>query len=106
MEARSALAKLFDFSFREFLTLHIVRYLYMLNVGIAALVALGTALGGVAMMGSSFFQGLLTVLVAPVVFLLMTLLARIFLEAVVATFRIAENTTRMADRGELGPPGP
>jgi len=92
-------SKLFDFSFKEFLTLQIIKYLYILAVigaGISALGILGTAF---TLMGSNFGEGLLTLVLAPVAFVLLVLLARIVLEAIVATFRIAENTSILVEKG-------
>jgi len=98
MEMSGFFSKLFDFSFKEFLTLQIIKYLYILSM-VFATVSVFMVLGGAfMMMGSNFFQGLLGLLFAPVVFILITLAARIVLEAIVATFRIAENTTLLVEK--------
>jgi len=92
-------SKLFDFSFKEFLTLQIIKYLYILAVIGAGISALGILGGGFAAMGSDFGKGLIALIMAPVVFILLVLLARIVLEAIVATFRIAENTSILVEKG-------
>jgi len=100
MQNGSLFGKLFDFSFKEFITLQIVKYLYILGMVFAAITALGTLGAGFASMQYSFWSGLGGVLMAPIVFFLLVLLTRLLLEALVATFRIAENTSILVERNE------
>ncbi|TCD48611.1 DUF4282 domain-containing protein [Chlorobium sp. N1] len=100
MQNGSLFKKLFDFSFKEFVTLQIVQYLYVLGIVFAAITALGTMGAAVGAMQYSFWRGVGGLLMGPVVFFLLTLLARLLLEALVATFRIAENTTILVERNE------
>jgi hypothetical protein len=80
---------LFNLSFDEFITPTIVSVLYALNIVAAALVALGvftrlaTGEAGAAVVG---------LILAPIVFFLWILLARVLLETTIVLFRIAENT--------------
>jgi hypothetical protein len=98
MQNGSLLGKLFDFSFKEFITLQIVRYLYILGIIFAAITAFSTIGAGFVTMQYSFWSGLGGILMAPVVFFLLLFLVRLLLEAIVATFRIAENTTTLVER--------
>ncbi len=52
------------------------------------------------MIGSDTFKGIFFIIISPLVFILFTVLARLSLEAIVATFRIAENTTKLVEQGE------
>jgi len=100
MDTGSFFGKLFDFSFKEFLTLQIIKYLYVAGIIFSAFMALGMLIGGFAAFKYDVARGFITILLSPVVFILLTLSARLALEALVATFRIAENTTRLVEQGE------
>ena len=97
MDAGRFFGKLFDFSFKEFVSLQIVKYLYIIGIVIAGISALGMVGVGFSEMQYSFMGGLAKVIFSPVFFILMVLFARLVLEALVATFRIAENTTRILE---------
>ncbi|RDD30775.1 hypothetical protein CR161_08695 [Prosthecochloris sp. ZM] len=98
MDAHGFFGKLFDFSFKEFVTLQIVRYLYVLAIILSAISALSMIVSGFSTMQYSFLGGLVKIVGSPVSFVLMVLFARVVLEALVATFRIAENTTLMVEK--------
>ena len=100
MNAQGFFAKLFDFSFKEFVALQIVKYLYILGLVFAGLSALGVAGKGITAFRYDFFEGLVTLLLSPVAFILMAVFIRIALEALIATFRIAENTTKLVENQE------
>lgn len=97
MDSGSFFGKLFDFSFKEFISLQIVKYLYIIGIVFAGLSALGMIGVGFSDMRYSFLGGLVKVLLSPVFFVLMVLVVRLVLEALVATFRIAENTTKLIE---------
>jgi len=100
MDSHSFFGKLFDFSFKEFITLQIIKYLYVAGIIFAGISAGGMLIGGFAAFQYDAGRGILTILLSPVVFILLTLSARLVLEALVATFRIAENTTKLVEQGE------
>ncbi|MCW8795794.1 MAG: DUF4282 domain-containing protein [Chlorobium sp.] len=100
MDAGSFFGKLFDFSFKEFIALQIVKYLYIIGIVIAGVSALGMIGSGFSTMQYSFLGGLFQVLLSPVAFLFMVVLTRLVLEALIATFRIAENTTKLVENRE------
>jgi hypothetical protein len=97
MDKGSFFSKLFDFSFKEFITLKIIKYLYIIGIAFAGFTALGMIGSGIAVIREDFLRGILSILLSPVFFILLTLAARLVLEALVATFRIAENTTKLVE---------
>lgn len=88
---------LFDLSFKEMITTRIIRVLYMIGIGIAAVIALGFI---VKSFGSSFFLGLLVLVLSPVIFLLYVIFFRVWTEIILVLFRIAENTEKMAQQNQ------
>ena len=97
----SVLEALFDFSFNEFLTAKLVRFLYILSVILIAIAYLATI---VTAFTQSFGQGLLTLIVGAIVALLTLAYVRVLLELIMVLFRIYENTRIMAGRGVYNPP--
>ncbi len=78
---------LFDFSFSEFVTTKIIKVIYGLGVAIAAIAAIGLIVNGFQ---SSFLLGILALIVSPIVFIIYTILIRVWLEVVIVLFRILE----------------
>lgn len=100
MDTGTFFGKLFDFSFKEFITLQIIKYLYIIGIVVSAIFALGIAGGGFTAIKYDFGKGIFAILMSPVVFILATIFSRLVLEAIVATFRIAENTTKLVELEE------
>ncbi len=94
MESRNFFVKLMDFSFKDFITLQIVKYLYILGI-------LGSCIYHLRNIMQNFDNGLmpvLTVLFTSAITLFFSILfMRLVLEGIVAIFRIAENTTRQVE---------
>ena len=88
------LAALLDFGFTKFITLGVVKIIYLLGIGLIGL-------GFLAALISSFTMGVFAILgvmiVGPIIALLYLMFFRIWLELVVVIFRIAENTTKMVE---------
>jgi hypothetical protein len=85
---------LFDFSFDRSVTVKMVKFLYILSILFAGLMALFFILVGFE---TSLWFGLFVLLIgAPVVFLLTVIFSRVFLEMILVVFRMADHT---ADRG-------
>lgn len=96
METKGFIGRLFDLSFSEFITTQIIKVLYVIAMIGAAVGGLVVLLGGFR---SGSFMGVLTGLIlAPVLFLLYVILARIWLETLIVLFRIAENISKIAGR--------
>jgi hypothetical protein len=85
---------IFDFSFKEFISIDLIRVLYVFAFIVAGLTMIGTILAGFS---ASFWWGLGSLIVSPVVFFIIVFMARIGLETMVVLFRIAENTRETAD---------
>lgn len=85
---------IFDFSFKEFISIDLIRVLYIFAFVVAGLAMVGTILAGFA---NSFWWGLGSIIIAPIVFFIIVFVARISLETMIVLFRIAENTRETAD---------
>jgi hypothetical protein len=85
----------FDLSFAEFVTTRVIKVLFVIGVVLAGIYALLFILAG---FGTSVGLGIVMLVLSPIVFLLGALWARIMCELIMVIFRIAENTTRMAER--------
>ena len=98
--AKGFLSSLYDLSFHAFITPKIIQIVYVLAL-------VGVAMGSLAYLGSAFvpeysFFGppqepscgsiLLHIILTPIIFVIGSIGARIYLEFIVAVFRIAENT--------------
>jgi len=94
---------LFDLSFSEFVTTRVIKILYMLGIAIAAIVGLMLI---VTAFTKGFAVGLLHVIAAPIVFILMVIVLRIYMELVLTLFRIEENTQKPATAEEASAPAP
>ncbi len=86
---------LFDISFSNLLTTKIIKVLYILAIVFSGLMALGFIVSGFS---ASSGAGLFMLILAPVIFLLHVISARVFLEIVIVIFKIAENTQKMVQR--------
>ena len=96
METKGFFGRLFDLSFNEFITTKIITVLYVCAMVGAGVWGLTILFGGFA---SKSFGGILAGLVlAPIAFLVGTILARIWLETLIVLFRIAENTAKIAGK--------
>lgn len=85
---------LFDFSFSEFVTIKIIKVIYGIGILIAAIAALLIIINGFS---SSFFVGILAIIFSPIVFIIYTILVRVWLEVVIVLFRISEDVKTIAN---------
>ena len=104
MDSKGIVGCLMDFSFKEFVTVRVIPILYI--IGIA-----GAALAALFIMGAGFASGhgasgAMSLIVAPVFFVFSVLGTRIWLEVMIAIFRVAEHTRRLADQAEGQVPAP
>jgi len=85
---------LIDFSFHRSVTVKMMKFLYLLSILCAGLIALFLILLGFE---TSRWLGFFALLVgAPVVFLITVIFSRVFLEMILVVFRMADHS---ADRG-------
>lgn len=94
MANKSSFGMIFDLSFTEFVTTHVIKVLFVIGVIFAGLSSLGIIIAGFADGAAS---GIFALLLAPIVFMIYVLLIRIWCELIVVIFRIAENTSKIAD---------
>ena len=87
---------LFDFSFSKFVTVELVRVLYVLAIILAALAAVVSAVG--AFLNYGILTGIFSAAMAVVGFVVVVLLARVWLEIFVVLFRIADHTREIAEK--------
>lgn len=85
---------LFDFSFSEFVTTRLVKAIY---VGVVVLAGLLGLLSVAYALSKSLLAGLLTVLIAGAVLALVVLAVRIWLEALLVFFRLADHAAEMLE---------
>lgn len=101
MQEKGFIGRLFDLSFNEFITTKIIKVLFIIAI-------IGSAFGGLAIMlglfASKSFWGVIGGLIAgPVVFFLYVIMARVWMEVLIVLFRIAENTAKIAGKGDASP---
>lgn len=91
-QSKGFFARLFDFSFRDFITPTIIAILYGILIAIAVIAAIAVIVSGFT---QAWWLGLIALILSPVIFLLYVIMFRVYLEIVVALIRIAQNTTDM-----------
>lgn len=94
------LGALFDLGFKRFITLSVIKVVYVLGMGLIGLLCLVLVVTG-------FLQGvgagIGALIIAPIIGLLYLIFFRIWLELVVVIFRIGENTSKIVElRGQQG----
>ena len=99
MDTQGFLGSIFDLSFTEFITIRIIKFLFILGIIFAAI---GTLLLIVTGFSNGIGAGILSLVLSPLIFLVYVLLARIWCEMIIVIFRIAENTGRLVDQGNQG----
>ena len=102
MEGKGFFGSLFDLSFTEFITTRIIKLLFILAIIGSGLGALGIVVTASRAGGAAIALG---IILAPIVFFLYVLCARIWLELIIVIFRIAENTGRLVEQGKQAPGG-
>jgi hypothetical protein len=77
--------KLFDFSFKEFITPGIIKVIFWIAIIISGLGALAYIVGGFS---EGFGMGIIALILAPLLGLLWVIIARVYLEIIMVFFRI------------------
>lgn len=92
---RGVVSTLFDFSFSSFLTTKIIKLLYALSMLGAGIIALVLAAGA---FDAGIGWGIVAlVTIAPLIFLIFVMYARVMMELMIVLFRISENVQMIAD---------
>lgn len=87
---------LFDFSFSKFVTVDLVRILYVLAIILAAFGVIAAAVG--SFLNYGLLIGIFSLAMGVVVFVLTVLVARVWLEIFVVLFRIADYVREIAEK--------
>jgi hypothetical protein len=99
-------ASLFDFSFDNFVAPKLVKIMYVLSMIFATLYAIltliaaltrATLVGGTSGSVTPFL--LITIIVAPIIWLVILIITRIFLEMAIVQFKISDDIKDIRDRG-------
>ncbi len=92
IEDTGLVAGLLDFGFSRFITLSVVKVLYLLGL---ALIALTWLIMVISAFTNSAGMGLATLVIGSVAAVIYAVLWRVGLELIVVIFRIGENTSKM-----------
>lgn len=97
MVQRGFFRSLFDISFTSLITTKIIKVVYVLYMVVIGLVAAAFV---VSAFHSSVAVGVIVLVVAaPILSLLYLIFGRVFLEAIIALFRVMENTSELVRLG-------
>jgi uncharacterized membrane protein len=106
MEEKGFLATIFDFSFSEFVTTKVIKFLLGLAMVVNVIVTISIIVGAFQ---NSTLGGIVVLILSPVVYLILMLFSRIYLELIIVIFRIAENLMKIRENlgsQQSGPAGP
>jgi sensor histidine kinase YesM len=88
---------MFDFSFSEFITTKVIKVLLALALVVNAIITIVIIVGAFK---EGVLAGIVVLILSPIIYLVMMLFSRIYLELIIVIFRIAENL--IAIREKLG----
>jgi hypothetical protein len=94
LKTDGGLNALLDFGFTKFVTLGVVKFVYVLGMALIVLMFLGFLISSFAM-GTMAIIGALVI--GPIAAILYLLFFRIWLELIVVLFRIGENTSKLVE---------
>lgn len=94
MEEKGFLATIFDFSFSEFVTTKVIKFLLGLAMVVNVIFTIMVIANGFS---NSTFQGIIFIILSPVIYLILMLFSRIYLELIIVIFRIAENLIKIRE---------
>jgi hypothetical protein len=97
--APTGLGALLDFSFKHFITLSVIKVLYLLFIVLIAIGWLGMVIMG--FVSGGILGGLGALIIGTVVVVIEVIAVRVWLELICVIFRIGENTTALVERGRV-----
>jgi len=102
-------AALLDFSFKHFITLSVVKVLYILLLALAGLswiiVVIGSMIAGFNEgFGAGVLATFMSIIIMTLVVAIQVIVWRVMLELIVVIFRISENTSKLVG-GDTSPTG-
>ncbi len=92
---RGFLEELFDMDFTSFITVRLVKVLFILSIVVFGLIGLGMLISGFGMLNYSKGTGFMTIVLAPIIFFMGVIYSRMFLELAIVLFRIESNTAAL-----------
>lgn len=99
-EPSADFSALFDLTFTRFLTVGVIKIIYLLGIVLMAVAWLAMVITGFSI---SFLGGLGAIIVATIVMVGYLLMLRVWLELIVVLFRIGQNTAHIAANTGGGP---
>ena len=94
MEQRGLIGAIFDFSFSEFVTTKVIKFLLGLAVVVNFILTIVVIVGAFK---GSVWVGIIFLILSPVIYLILMLFSRIYLELIIVIFRIAENLIKIRE---------
>ncbi len=91
-ETSSIMKELFDISFKNFITVRVIKTLYLIAIIIIGMLSLFLLISAFGTFKYSPVVGLIQILLAPLIFLAGVTYSRVFLETILVLFRIESNT--------------
>lgn len=102
---RGFFGSLFDFSFDNFVAPKLIKFLFVLSLILISVAAIGWVIFGFAAMASGddtgALVGLLTIVLAPIIWFLYVMGARVWLELLIVVFKISEDLKDIRDSRTL-----
>lgn len=95
-EGRSFFNALFDFKFETFVSLKFIRILYIILIAVIVIFSVIFLIAALATGDVGPIIG--AIVFVPLLALFYVVITRVYLEVIAVLFRIAENTSRMADK--------
>lgn len=92
------LRALFDLSFTRFLTLQLVKVMYVAAIIMAVVAVISSIL---IAFSNSFWSGIASIFIAPFLFLIYIILWRVWLELLIVLFRIADYLREIAENTSI-----
>jgi hypothetical protein len=101
IDADAGIGAIFDFSFQRFITLSVIKVLFMLGILLIALEWLAMVILGFTTGGT--MGGVGALIIGTVACFIAVIFLRVWLELIVVIFRIGENTSKLVEQKEGGP---
>jgi len=97
-QQKGFIGMIFDTSFSEFVTTRVIKVLLVLAMIVNAIMVIVMIVTGFS---GGFWQGLIILILSPLIYLIMMLVSRIYLELLIVVFRIADElrSIRIAQGG-------
>lgn len=89
--------QLFDFSFSEFITAKIIKFIFILGLILSGIATLGIIISAFS---QSVMFGIFALILSPLIFLIYIILLRVSLEVIMVIFRISENIEKLAEENK------